>query len=416
MASVSTAELESAQRRYDELVARKLTLDMTRGNPSPEQLALSNDMLTIVDASNFRTDAGVDTRNYGGLEGLPEARSLFAAILQVTADDVIIGDNSSLALMHDSFQWAYAYGVPGGDAPWSRQPVKVLCPVPGYDRHFRVTERLGAQMVPVPHRDGGFDVEAIARSAADDASVKAVWIVPKHQNPCGFTITPEQVEQLATMTTAAPEFRIVWDDAYAVHDLTDDAPRLAPVLDACRRAGNPDRVWMYGSTSKVTFAGGGVAAFGGSEANVEWFTRHRFAQTIGPDKVNQLRHARFLRDLDGVRAHMRKHADILRPKFDAVDVALTKHLGHTGLAEWTRPSGGYFVSIDLLDGCAKEVGRLAAAAGVKLTPAGATFPLGDDPRDRNLRLAPSFPSVGDIELAMEVFATCVLLAGAAARA
>lgn len=412
MASVPRADIDAARRRYDELVARGLSLDMTRGNPSPEQLALSDAMLTIVGAGDFRSADGVDTRNYGGLDGLPEARALFGAILGTAADDVVLGGNSSLTLMHDSFAWAWQHGVPGGDRPWGAQPVKVLCPVPGYDRHFRITERLGAEMIPVPHVAGGFDVESIARLAATDAAVKAVWLVPKHQNPCGFTIRPEQVERLAAMEAAAPDFRLVWDDAYAVHDLADDGPVLAPVLDACRRAGNPERVWIYGSTSKVTFAGAGISAFASGPANREWFLAHRFAQTIGPDKVNQLRHARFLGDLEGVRAHMRRHAEILRPKFEAVDRTLGKYLGGLDLAEWTRPEGGYFVSVDVPTGCAREVARLAAAAGVKLTPAGATYPNAHDPDDRNLRLAPTFPSVADIEAAMEVFATCIVVAAA----
>lgn len=408
--AVTDASTADAQARYDVLRAADLTLDMTRGNPSPAQLALSDPMLTIVGPDEVRTAGGLDGRNYGNLDGLPEAKAIFGPWLGVAPDDVVLGENSSLALMHDTLVFATLFGVPGGTAPWRESPARWLCPTPGYDRHFRVTERLGFDMVSIPGDANGLDLEAIARAAADDESVKGIWVVPKHSNPQGWTLTADAVGFLASMKTAAADFRVVWDDAYAVHDFRPDAPALTSFLDACRAAGNEDRAWIYGSSSKVTFAGGGLAAFAGSAANREWFLEQRFAQTIGPDKLNQLRHVAFLGDFNGVKAHMAKHAAIVRPKFDAVQRVLEANLGGTDLASWTQPRGGYFVSLDVHRGSAVRVVELAAAAGVKLTPAGATSPYGHDPDDRNLRIAPTFPSLEAIEQATEILALSVVLA------
>jgi len=407
---VTDTSTTDAQARYDVLRAAELSLDMTRGNPSPAQLTLSDPMLTIIGPDDVRTASGLDARNYGNLDGLPEAKAIFGPWLGVDPEDVVLGENSSLALMHDTLMFATLFGVPGGTAPWGEAPTRWLCPVPGYDRHFRVTERLGFDMVSIPNLDDGLDLDAIARAAADDESVKGMWVVPKHNNPQGWTLSDDAVTFLASMKTAANDFRIIWDDAYAVHDFRSDAPQLASFLDACRSAGNEDRAWIYGSSSKVTFAGGGLAAFAGSPTNREWLLEHRFAQTIGPDKLNQLRHVAFLGDFDGVKRHMAKHAEIVRPKFDAVERVLQANLGGTDLASWTRPTGGYFVSLDVLRGSAVRVVELAAAAGVKLTPAGATSPYGRDPSDRNLRIAPTFPSLEAIEQATEVLALSVILA------
>jgi len=309
--------------------------------------------------------------------------------------------------MHDCVARALSHGVPGGDGPWSRGPVRFLCPSPGYDRHFTICEHFGIEMVPVEMGAEGPDMEEVERRVAEDDAVKGIWLVPRYSNPTGVTLPPRVVERLARMPARAPDFRILWDNAYAHHHLVDSPEPLANLLELCKQAGHPDRAWIFGSTSKISFAGAGVAAMAGSETNVAWLRGHRAVQTIGPDKLNQLRHVRFFGDLDGIRAHMRRHADILRPKFEAVQRVLERELGGSGLAEWTDPDGGYFVSLDTLDGCARSVVELAGKAGVRLTPAGATFPYGRDPRDRNIRIAPSLPSEEEIETAMEVLAVCV---------
>jgi DNA-binding transcriptional MocR family regulator len=405
--AATRSELES---RYADLAGRGRSLDMTRGKPCPEQLDLSSDLFTILRPNDYRAADGTDCRNYGGLEGLPEARRLLADFLDAAPDEVLIGDNSSLALMHDSVARALTHGVPGGSRPWREGEVRFLCPAPGYDRHFTVCEHFGIEMLSVGITPDGVDVEQVERLAASDESVKGIWIVPKYGNPTGVTCSLEVVRALAGMRTAAPDFRIFWDNAYAHHHLTETETHLESLLAACKAAGNPDRVLTFGSTSKITFAGAGLAAMAASRANIEWLVRHRSVQTIGPDKINQLRHVRFFGDMDGVRAHMRKHAVILRPKFEAVDRVLRADLAGVEGVEWTRPLGGYFVSLDTPEGCASRVVGLAAGAGVKLTPAGATFPYGRDPSDRNIRIAPSLPSLAEIEAAMEVVGVCVKLA------
>jgi DNA-binding transcriptional MocR family regulator len=405
--AATRSELES---RYADLAGRGRSLDMTRGKPCPEQLDLSSDLFTILRPNDYRAADGTDCRNYGGLEGLPEARRLFADFLDAAPDEVLIGDNSSLALMHDSVARALSHGVPGGSRPWREGEVRFLCPAPGYDRHFTVCEHFGIEMLSVGITPDGVDIEQVERLAASDESVKGIWIVPKYGNPTGVTCSPEVVQALAGMRTAAPDFRIFWDNAYAHHHLTETDTHLESLLAACKAAGNPDRVLTFGSTSKITFAGAGLAVIAASRANIEWLVRHRSVQTIGPDKINQLRHVRFFGDMDGVRAHMRKHAVILRPKFEAVDRVLHAELAGVEGVEWTRPLGGYFVSLDTPEGCASRVVALAAGAGVKLTPAGATFPYGRDSLDRNIRIAPSLPSLPQIEAAMEVVGVCVKLA------
>lgn len=404
-----TETAKDLSERYEAYQAMKLKLDMTRGKPANEQLDLAKGLLESVTSDDFKAADGTDTRNYGGLEGLPEARQLFAEIFGVKPSEVLIGGNSSLALMFDTLLRAHAFGVPGGDGPWSKGPVKWLCPAPGYDRHFAITQHLGYELVIVPQTGAGPDMDVVERLVADDPTVKGIWIVPKYSNPTGESVSADNVRRLAAMRTAAPDFRIMWDDAYTVHHLGDAKDEVPNLLDACQSAGNPNRVLVFGSTSKISHAGAGLAAMAANEANIAWTKTHASKQTIGPDKVNQLRHVRYFKNLAGIEAHMKKHAAILKPKFDAVLRVLADELGGTGLATWTAPNGGYFVSLDTPPGHAKDVVRLAAEAGVKLTEAGATFPYGKDPHDRNIRLAPSFPSLLEIELATRVVATCVKL-------
>ncbi|MFI6789280.1 aminotransferase class I/II-fold pyridoxal phosphate-dependent enzyme [Nonomuraea sp. NPDC050383] len=394
----------NAQRDYAELVQRGLSLDLTRGKPSPRQLDLSNDMLRL--PTSYRAADGTDGRNYGGLQGLPELRQLFAPLVQVPAGQLVVGGNSSLALMHDTVAFALLDAVPGATRRWVEEPkVTFLCPVPGYDRHFTITERFGITMVPVPMNADGPDMDVVERLVATDASVKGMWCVPKYSNPSGATYSDETVRRLAAMPAAAPDFRIFWDNAYAVHHLTDTPAELADLLALAAEHGNADRVFVYASTSKVTLAGSGVSFFGSSPANVEWFLHNTGKQSIGPDKLNQLRHVEFLRDAEGVAAHMRRHAELVWPKFELVDRVLTKELG--GLATWTSPTGGYFVSLEVPH--AAEVVAKAKAAGIALTPAGATHPYGQDPDDRVIRIAPTFPGLDELEQAITGLAVCARL-------
>jgi len=410
---LSTAERaalrERLESRYDAFRTQGLRLDMTRGKPAPAQLDLANAMLDQLPARDVVASDGTDVRNYGGLDGLPEMKAIFAELLGAPVEQVIVGGNSSLQMMHDAVVRALLHGVPDGSGPWYGQRPKFVCPVPGYDRHFAICQHHGIEMLAVALHDDGPDVDEVARLAGADASVKGMWCVPKYSNPTGATYSEAVVERLARMPAAAPDFRIFWDNAYAVHDLYDTGDALANVLEACARAGTPNRVLAFGSTSKISFAGAGVAAMAASPANVADARRHLAMQTIGPDKINQLRHVRFFRDLAGIRAHMRAHAAIIRPKFEAVVETFERHLGGKGIARWTRPRGGYFVSLDTLDGCASAVVRLAAEAGVTLTAAGATFPYGRDPHDRNIRIAPTLPPLEQVRLAMEVVSTCVEL-------
>ncbi len=392
--------------RYDAFKARGLALDMTRGKPCPEQLDLSLGLLGI---QEYRAADGTDCRNYGGLEGLPEARRLFAELLEVEPGEVIVGGNSSLALMHDAIVQALIRGLPDAP-PWrARGPVKFLCPSPGYDRHFAICERYGIEMIPVAMRDDGPDMDEVERLVATDPQVKAIWCVPRYSNPTGAVFSRQVVERFARMD-AAPDFRVLWDNAYAVHHLVDEPPPFANLLAACKAAGHPERPLIFTSTSKISFAGAGIAALAASATNIRHLLAGLSIQTIGHDKLNQLRHVRFFKDAAGVAAHMRKHAAILKPKFDAVHAVLERELGGAGAATWTRPAGGYFISLDTADGCAAGVVKLADEAGVKLTKAGATFPYGKDPRDRNIRLAPSMPGPDEIRQSMELVAICVQLA------
>lgn len=415
---MTLAEMDASQRRqraeeltaaYSAFRARGVSLDMTRGKPCAEQLDLSLGLLDCL-GRDFRAADGTDCRNYGVLEGLPEARALFAELLEVEPAEVIVGGNSSLALMHDVVVQALLKGTPGG-APWGGgHAVKFLCPSPGYDRHFAICERYGIEMVPVPMGDDGPDIDWVERLVHADNRIKAIWCVPRYSNPGGVVYSADVVRRLAQMTAAAPDFRILWDNAYAVHHLVDDPPPLANLMQACKSAGHPDRPLIFTSTSKISFAGAGVGVVAASPANVRHLLGGLSIQTIGHDKLNQLRHVRFFKDAAGIAAHMRQHARILKPKFDAVTAILRERLGGKGIATWSEPKGGYFVSLDTPDNCAAKVVSMAEAAGVKLTKAGASFPLGIDPHDRNIRLAPSFPTLDQVAEAMAMVATCVELA------
>lgn len=396
--------------------AKGLKLDMTRGKPAPEQLDLAEAMLTLPGNRDHHTEAGEDARNYGGLQGIAEARRLFAGLVGAPPDQVVIGENASLALMHDCLVWALLKGVPGGTRPWADEPggIAFLCPVPGYDRHFAITQGFGVRMIPVPLTGEGPDMGAVAEAVKDPA-VKGMWCVPKYSNPTGETYAPHVVEALARMETGAPDFRLFWDNAYAVHDLAPEGDTLANVLDACAAAGNPDRAFVFASTSKVTLAGAGLSVFGSSPANVKWYLAQAGLRTIGPNKINQLRHVRFFGDWDGLRAHMDKHRALLAPKFAAVERALAARLAGTGAATWASPKGGYFVSVDVRPGTAKKVVAIAAALGVAMTPAGSTWPGGRDPHDSNLRIAPSFPSLPEVTAAAEGIALAILAAAVEAE-
>ena len=394
---------------YAALRDRGLRLDLTRGKPSAEQL----DLVAFPADDDFRAADGSDCRNYGGLAGLPELREIFSGFLQVPAGQLLALGNSSLTLMHDIVVHSLLFPLPGSASGWPRD-IAFLCPVPGYDRHFSVCEKFGIEMIQVPMLSDGPDMDAVEELAASDPRIKGMWCVPKYSNPTGVCYSPATIERLAGMRTAAGDFRLFWDNAYPVHYLTPVGPaEIAPLLDACERAGNPDRAFVFGSTAKITYAGAGVAFFGSSPANVSWFLGHLAKQTIGPDKMNQLRHARLLRSREGVLELMGRHREILAPKFALVDDVLSD--GLAGIASWTRPEGGYFMTLDVPDGCAAAVVRLAADAGIALTPAGATHPYGRDPRDRTIRLAPTFPSLADLEQAMRGLVTCVRLAADGGR-
>ncbi|GAB33966.1 aminotransferase class I/II-fold pyridoxal phosphate-dependent enzyme [Gordonia otitidis] len=413
--SMSADELRATQddlhKLYEGLLTAGLKLDLTRGKPSREQLDLSNELLSLPGADDYRDAAGTDCRNYGGVAGLPELRAIFAELLAVDAENLIAFGNASLDLMHQAVVTSLLKGTPDSSQPWAStgETIKFLCPSPGYDRHFAITEHYGIEMIPVPMLPNGPDVDVCAQLVADDPSIKGLWAVPTYSNPTGATYTEEVARALMAMP-AAPDFRIFWDNAYAVHTLVDAPPTPLPIVDIAAEEGHPNRVYVFGSTSKITFAGAGVAFFGSSAANVAWLTDNLAFTTIGPDKVNQLRHLRFFGDADGVRAHMAKHREILAPKFRLVLEILEDRLAESKVAAWSEPEGGYFISLDVLDGAAKRTIELAKDAGIALTAAGSTYPYKHDPYDRNIRLAPTFPSTDDLRVAMDGVATCVLLA------
>ncbi len=406
-----TRHRDDLRREYEALQARGLALDLTRGKPSTEQLDLSEPLLELPGAGKHLAGDGTDTRNYGGLRGLAELREIFSGLLHVPADQLVAFGNSSLELMHECLVHAVLFGVPGSAQPWGLGTgTALLCPVPGYDRHFALCEKLGLEMIAVPMNVAGPDMDEVERLSAADARIKGIWCVPKYSNPSGIRYSDQTVDRLARMRTAAPDFRILWDNAYAVHHLTEVRHEVADILQLANAAGQADRPFVFGSTSKITLAGSGVAFFGASPANVDWLTGHLAKRTIGPDKVNQLRHVLFLQTASGVHAHMDRHRALLKPKFDLVQRTLGGRLGDSGVATWTVPEGGYFVTLDVLDGCASRVVDLAAGAGIALTAAGAPFPYGKDPDDRVIRLAPTYPPLAELAEALDGLVVCIKLA------
>lgn len=407
-----TATRSELRDQYQRLAEAGLNLDLTRGKPSPEQLDLSADLLSLPGADVYRDGKGTDCRNYGGLTGLPELRAIFGELLGIPTDNLLAGGNASLEYMHDLVIFGLLHGTPDSASPWGQGPIKFLCPSPGYDRHFAITQSYGIEMITVPMNPDGPDVAVCAELVAADPQIKGMWCVPTYSNPTGATYSAEVSKALMSMPAAAPDFRIFWDNAYAVHTLQETPPEPVDVLGLAAAAGNPNRPYVFASTSKITFAGAGVAFFGSSADNLAWYQRHASIKTIGPDKLNQLRHLRYFGDADGVRRQMARHRDLLLPKFALVLQILEDRLGAAKVASWTEPEGGYFISLDVVDGTATKVIDLAKKAGISLTAAGSTFPYKRDPDDRNIRLAPTFPGLEELRLAMDGVATCVLLAAA----
>ena len=413
---MSQRELQREYRKlsaaYREMEQQGLHLDLSRGKPSPEQLELSRKMLDEVNSGSVLDSVdGTDCRNYGGLDGIPEAKALLAGMVGCRPEQVIVGGNSSLTLMFDILSHAMIDGLLGG-TPWCQVPDrKFLCPVPGYDRHFAMTEHFGFELVPVPMLADGPDMNLVERLVCEDASITGIWCVPKYQNPTGVVFSHEVLERFANLKPAAKDFRIFWDNAYCVHDLyPDEAEPLPDILSLCEQAGSPDLVYEFCSTSKAAFPGAGISGVAASAANLIELRRVWKFATIGPDKLNQLRQARFFRNTAGLKAHMARHAELLRPKFERVEAILKEDLARSGAGSWTEPKGGYFISFDTLPGCAARTVELCKKAGVKFTPAGATWPCGRDPEDRNIRLAPSYASMEEIEAAVHLFTICVRLA------
>lgn len=402
------SELELA---YEDAKGKGLKLDMSRGKPSAAQLNMGMDILdTLNSESDLKTEAGLDVRNYGAFDGIPEAKRFMGEIMGVPAENVVVCGNASLTIMFDKVSRSMTHGVLGS-TPWCKlDKVKFLCPAPGYDRHFAITEYFGIEMVTVPMTPQGPDMDIVERLVSEDSAIKGIWCVPKYSNPQGYTYSDETVKRFAALKPAAEDFRIFWDNAYVVHHLYEDRQdQLLDILSECGKAGNPDMVYEICSTSKISFAGGGISAIASSKANLDEIRSAMTIQTIGHDKVNQLRHVRYFKDLSGVRAHMARHADIIRPKFEAVLEVLDKELGGLGIGTWTRPNGGYFISFDALPGCAKAIVAKCKEAGMVLTGAGATFPYGKDPEDSNIRIAPTFPTPEEMAMATDLFVLCVKL-------
>ena len=412
-ANLSKEELKKLHSQlsieYKQFQARGLNLDMSRGKPGADQLDLSMGMMDVLNSkSDLICDDGMDCRNYGVLDGISEAKQLIGDMIEVPADNLLIYGNSSLNIMYDSISRSMTHGVMG-NTPWCKlDKVKFLCPVPGYDRHFAITEYFGIEMINVPMTSEGPDMDVVEKLVEDDPAIKGIWCVPKYSNPQGITYSDETVRRFARLKPAAKDFRIYWDNAYCVHHLyDDDQDQLIEIIGECQRAGNPDMVYKFCSTSKISFPGSGVAAIATSANNLVDIKKQLMIQTIGHDKVNQLRHVRFYGDSNGLRVHMLKHAAILRPKFEAVLTILDKELGDLGIGTWYKPKGGYFIAFDTLDGCAKKVVAKAKKAGVTMTPAGATYPYGKDPKDSNIRIAPTYPNLEDLIMATELFVLCI---------
>lgn len=410
---LSKEELVTLQKQlnkeYEEAKAKELKLDMSRGKPAASQLDMEMDFMNVLNADSiFKTEAGVDCRNYGIMDGIPEARKLIGDVLGVSADNVIVFGNASLNIMYDTVARSEIFGVMG-ETPWCKlDKVKFLCPVPGYDRHFAITEQFGIEMINVPMTEDGPDMDMVEELVNTDPAVKGIWCVPKYSNPQGYTYSDETVKRFAALKPAAKDFRIYWDNAYVIHDLYEEKKdTLLDIISECEKAGNPDMVYEFCSTSKVTFPGSGIAALAASKANLDFIKKFMTIQTIGYDKVNQLRHVRYFKDAEGMKAHMMKHAAIMRPKFEAVFHVLESELNGLGIGSWTEPKGGYFISFDALEGCAKKIVEKCKEAGVVLTGAGATYPYKKDPKDSNIRLAPSFPTPEELAMATDLFVLCV---------
>jgi DNA-binding transcriptional MocR family regulator len=408
-----TAVSHQLQAHYDEFKRRGLKLDLTRGKPSAAQLDLSAALLSLPGGEDYVAEGAVDCRNYGGLQGLAEVRRLFAGMMGAPPEQVVAANNSSLALMHDTVVYALLKGTCDSNTPWSKQgEIAFLCPVPGYDRHFTICQDYGIRMIPVALNEDGPDMDEVERLVAQDASIKGMWCVPKYSNPTGTVYSTATIERLAAMKTAAPDFRLFWDNAYTVHHLTSEAIEIANILDLCARHAHANRAFVFASTSKITLPGSGLALFAGSKDNVKWFLARLVPRTIGPDKINQLRHVRFLKEPAAIPQLMSKHRALIAPKFQKVLEIFSEKLADIPGVHWTEPKGGYFISLQVPQGCARRVIALAKEAGVVLTPAGATHPYGKDPEDRIIRIAPTFPALAEVAQAAEGVAICVLLAAA----
>lgn len=405
-------EKESLEAAYKEWQKRGLSLNMARGKPSEEQLDMTMPMMDVLNGSSdlFSKD-GTDCRNYGGMDGISEAKRFMAGLMGVNPENVLVYGNASLSIMYDTVSRSMTHGVMGS-TPWCKlDKVKFLCPVPGYDRHFKVTEFFGIEMINIPMTSEGPDMDLVEKYVSEDEAVKGIWCIPKYSNPQGISYSDETVKRFAALKPKAKDFRIFWDNAYAVHHLyEDDQDEILDIISECEKAGNPDMVYEFCSTSKISFAGGGVAALAASKANLDFIKKQFTVQTIGYDKVNQLRHVRYFKDMDGVNKQMMKHAAIMRPKFEMVESVLEKELGGLGIGSWINPKGGYFICFEALEGCAKSIVAKAKEAGVTLTGAGAPFPYGKDPKDSVIRIAPSFPTMEDLKMAAEIFVVCVKLA------
>ncbi|MDE7445762.1 MAG: aminotransferase [Lachnospiraceae bacterium] len=402
---------EDLNKQYEEAKAKGLKLDMSRGKPSPSQLDMERDFLEIIGSdTNLKTSSGVDCRNYGLLDGIPEAKKLMADMIGVSEDMIIVFGNSSLNIMYDTVARSMLFGVLGS-TPWCKlDKVKFLCPVPGYDRHFAITEQFGIEMINIPMTCDGPDMDLVEKYVNEDPAVKGIWCVPKYSNPQGYTYSDETVRRFAALKPAAEDFRIYWDNAYAIHDLYEDrSDQLLEILGECEKMGNADMVYEFVSTSKVTFPGSGISALASSKANLDSIKNTMTIQTIGPDKLNQLRHVLYFKDIDGMKAHMMKHAAIMRPKFEAIEEVLLRELDGLDIGSWTKPNGGYFISFEAMEGCAKEIVSRCKDAGVVLTGAGATYPYKNDPKDSNIRIAPTFPSEEELSIATDLFVLCVKL-------
>lgn len=406
------ALIAAEQKKLDHWSDMDLTLDLTRGKPNQAQLDLSSGMLSIIsNRGDCFSASGLDCRNYGILDGLPETKKLFSELLDIPAKNILVLGNSSLNVMYDTIVRAMLFGVAGGHEPWCRQGrIKFICPSPGYDRHFTICREMGIEMVPVKMNDDGPDMNEVYNIACSDPSVKGMWCVPKFSNPEGITYSDEVVEQIAMMKPAAPDFRIFWDNAYVVHELYDENVPLANIFELAKQYGTEDNIFYFASTSKITFPGSGLAIMAASDKNLEQIRPIIATQTIGYDKINQMRHVKFFKNADGIRAHMRLHAAILRPKFELVENKFEENLGGLGIAHWTKPRGGYFISLYVNNGCARRVYQLARSVGVTLTTAGSTYPYGRDPYDANLRIAPSYPELDELSQAIEILCSCIKVA------